>query len=280
VIAVALALGASLTWGIADFLGGLKSRQLALLTVMLVSQACGLVAISVLVVTRGEPPPDAEYVLYASLSGLAGPVGLAAFYRGLAIGQMSVVAPISATAAIVPLVVGIATGDRLSALQLLGVTLALAGVALASREEAEEAARDTRIAAGVGLALISALGFGSFFVAMDAASEADPAWALCVNRMTSVSAISTAVLVFRPGLKLGGGDVRTLVAIGLLEMGANGLFALATTKGLVSVVSVLASLYPVVTVALAQLFLGERIHRLQQSGVVLVLVAVGLISAG
>jgi drug/metabolite transporter (DMT)-like permease len=280
VIAVALALGASLTWGIADFLGGLKSRQLALLTVMLVSQACGLVAISVLVLARGEPPPEAEYVAYASLSGLAGPVGLAAFYRGLAIGQMSVVAPISATAAVVPLVFGIATGDDLTGLHGAGITLALGGVALASREEAEEAARDTRIATGVGLALISALGFGSFFVAMDAASEADPAWALCVNRMTSVPVIATAVLLFRPSLKLGGRDVRTLAAIGLLEMCANGLFALATTEGLVSVVSVLASLYPVVTVALALLFLGERIHRVQQAGVVLVLAAVALISAG
>ena len=279
-IAVALALGASLTWGIADFLGGLKSRQLALLTVMLVSQACGLLAIGVLVAARGEPPPDAEYLVYASLSGVAGPVGLAAFYRGMAIGQMSVIAPISATAAVVPLVVGIATGDRLTTLQVAGVTLALAGVALASREEADEAARSARVAAGVGLALISALGFGSFFVAMDAASEGDPTWALFLNRLTSVPLIATAVLLFRPSLKVRPADVGTLVAIGLLEMAANGLFALATTEGLVSVVSVLASLYPVFTIALAQLFLGERLHRAQLAGVVVALGGVALISAG
>jgi uncharacterized membrane protein len=221
-----------------------------------------------------------QYVVYASLSGIAGPIGLAAFYRGMAIGQMSVIAPISATAAVVPLVVGIATGDRLSALQGVGVTLALAGVALASREEADEAAQSARVAAGVGLALISALGFGSFFVAMDAASEADPAWALCVNRLTSVTAITTAVLAFRPRLAPNRNDVGTLAVIGLLEMAANGLFAIATTEGLVSVVSVLASLYPVVTIALAHLFLGERIHRLQQAGVAVALAGVALISAG
>jgi drug/metabolite transporter (DMT)-like permease len=280
VIAVALALGASLTWGVADFLGGLKSRQLALLAVLLVSQACGLLAIGVLLAARGDSPPDAEYLVYASLSGVAGLIGVASFYRGMAIGQMSVIAPISATAAVVPLVVGIATGDRLTALQGLGVTLALAGVALASREEADEAARSARVAAGVGLALISAIGFGCFFVAMDAASEADPTWALCVNRMTTVPVIAIAVLLFRPSLGMRGADLRTLAAIGLLEMVANGLFALATTQGLVSVVSVLASLYPVTTIVLAQLFLGERLRRLQQVGVAVALAGVALISAG
>jgi drug/metabolite transporter (DMT)-like permease len=98
--------------------------------------------------------------------------------------------------------------------------------------------------------------------------------------MTSVPVIATAVLVFRPSLGLRRADLRTLAAIGLLEMAANGLFALATTEGLVSVVSVLASLYPVVTIALAQVFLGERLHRVQQLGVVVALFGVALISAG
>ena len=278
--AIALALGASLTWGIADFLGGLKSRQLALLAVMAISQACGLVIIGIFVAARGEPVPDTEYIVFGMLSGLAGPVGLAAFYRAMAIGTMSVVAPISATAAIVPLVFGIATGDELTALQGGGIAVAMAGVALASREEADEAAQSARISAGVGLALLSALGFGCFFIAIDAATGGDPAWALFFNRVTSTTVLWTAVLAFRPTLRMNRADLRTLGAIGVLEMIANALFAAATTTGLVSVVSVLASLYPVVTVALAHLVLHERILRLQQVGVAAALAGVTLISLG
>ena len=279
-LAVALALGASLSWGVADFLGGLKSRQLALLAVMFTSQACGLVIIGTVLAAGGEPAPDAEYLVFAALSGIFGPLGLAALYRGMAVGAMSVIAPISATAAVVPLVYGIAIGDELGFLQGLGVAVALAGVALASREEADEAAGDARIAAGVGLALISALGFGGFFVCMDAAADADPAWALFVNRLTSVTLLGTALLIYRPRFWKRPADFAALALIGLLEMIANALFALATTEGLVSVVSVLASLYPVTTILLAQIVLGERIHRLQQVGVAAALAGVALISAG
>ena len=279
-LAVALALGASLSWGVADFLGGLKSRQLALLAVVAISQACGLVVIGAAVAIRGEGPPAAEYVVYGVLSGFAGMLGLTAFYRGLSIGAMSVIAPISAIGAVVPLTFGIATGDRLSALQGVGVAVALAGVALASREEVDEAARSRRVATGVGLALLSALGFGCFFVAMDAASEGDVGWALVVNRATSVTLFACALLAFRPDLSMGGRDFAALALIGMLEMTANGLFAAASTEGLVSVVSVLASLYPVTTVLLAHLVLGERIAPLQYAGVAAALSGVALISAG
>lgn len=279
-VGVGLALAASLTWGVADFLGGLKSRQLALLAVLLFSQLCGLTAIGVAVALRGEPPPGGEYIALGLLSGVAGFVGVASFYRAMAIGSMSVIAPISSTAAVIPLVVGIATGDRLTFLQGAGVAFALGGVALASREEADEAGGSTRVATGLGLALLSAVGFGAFFVAMDAASEADATWALFFNRLTSLSLIVCGVLAFRPSLAVRRGDVAALVTIGLLEMAANALFAFATTQGLVSIVSVLSSLYPVTTVMLAYLVLHERIQRLQQVGVALALAGVALISAG
>jgi drug/metabolite transporter (DMT)-like permease len=279
VLAVALGLAASLSWGVSDFLGGLKSRTLELLTVLVLSQGIGLLLIAVIVAARGRSAPDVEHVLYACLSGVAGVAGLAAFYRGLAVGAMAVVAPISGTAGAIPVAFGLISGERPGALQGIGIVLAIVGVALASRELPEEGGVP-RVATGAGLALVSAVGFGSFFVAMDAASEQDVFWAIFFNRATSFSILVLAALAIRPRLALARADLRDLVAIGVLDISANALFAAATTQGLVSVVAVLASLYPVVTVLLARLVLGERVRRLQEAGVVVVLAGVALISAG
>ena len=278
-LAVALGLAASLSWGISDFLGGLKSRTLELLGVLLPSQGAGLVLVAAIVALRAEPVPGGRHVAYACLSGLAGAVGLAAFYRGLAVGAMAVVAPISGTAAAIPVAFGLITGERPSGLQAVGIGLAIAGVALASRELPEEGG-GPRVAAGVGLALLSALGFGSFFVAMDAASGPDLFWAIFFNRATSVTALVLAALALRPRLRPSRADLGVLLSIGLLDISANALFAAASTRGLVSLVAVLASLYPVVTVLLARLVLGERVRRVQQAGVAAALAGVALISAG
>jgi drug/metabolite transporter (DMT)-like permease len=280
VVAIALGLAAGLSWGISDFLGGLKSRTLELLAVLLVSQAAGLVLIAVIVAARGEPALSGEHALYACLSGVAGVCGLAAFYRGLAVGAMAVVAPISGMAAAIPVAVGVISGERPEALQAAGIALAIAGVVLASRERPEEGG-SPRVAAGVGLALISALGFGSFFVGMDAASNGgDVFWAILLNRATSLGVILLALLALRPPLSVGRREVPALVVIGIFDITANALFAEASTEGLVSLVAVLASLYPVFTILLARLVLGERVQQLQRVGVVLVLAGVAAISAG
>jgi drug/metabolite transporter (DMT)-like permease len=279
-LAVALGLGAAVAWGCADFLGGLKARRLDLLTVMFVSQGAGLIAIVVVVAARGEGPPGGAFALFAALSAVAGIVGLASFYRGLAVGAMSVVAPISAMAAAIPFTVGIATGDRPSGLQVAGAGLALAGVAFASREEVEEAGRDARVARGVGLALLSAVGFGCFFLAIDAASDADVFWSILVNRLTAVAILAVAVAAIRPRLGVGSADLRGLALIGALDITANSLFATASTEGLVSVVSVLASLYPVVVIVLARGLLRERVQRVQLAGAFGALAGVALITAG
>ena len=157
------------------------------------------------------------------------------------------------------------TGERPGALQALGIALAIAGVALASRELPEEGG-SPRLAAGAGLALVSALGFGSFFVAMDAASGPDLFWAILFNRVASFSALALAALAVRPRLTIARSDMRALLLIGALDISANGLFAAASTEGLVSLVAVLASLYPIVTIALARLVLGESVRRVQQAG--------------
>jgi drug/metabolite transporter (DMT)-like permease len=278
-LAVALGLAASVSWGIADFLGGLKSRTLELLTVLLFSQGVGFALILTVVAARGQAAPDGTHVLYACLSGVSGIVGLAAFYRGLAVGAMTVVAPISGTAAVLPVAVGLISGERPAAFQAAGIALALAGVVFASREAPAEGG-SRRMAAGAGLALLSSLGFGGFFVAMDAASEPDLLWASFFNRATSLGILLAAALALRPRVAVGVVDARALVAIGAMDISANALFGAASTEGLVSLVAVLASLYPVVTILLARVVLRERVRPVQRAGVAAVLVGVALISAG
>ena len=276
-VAVALALGASISWGVADFLGGLKSRGLHVLTVLLFSQAVGMLLVAALVAGRGDGPPDARFLVFGALAGLSGLIGLAAFYRGMVVGAMSVVAPISATGAAIPVAVGLATGDRPSGIQAAGLVLALAGVVIASREHGPAGAR---LAAGTGLALAAAAGFGGFFVGMDAASDGGVLWALLAARTFDVALLAGAALVLRPGHRLSARDTRDIAAVGCFDVAANALFALASTEGLVSLVAVLASLYPVVTIFLARAVLGERVRASQAVGVVLALCGVAAIAGG
>jgi drug/metabolite transporter (DMT)-like permease len=279
VIAVVFALGAAGAWGAADFLGGLKSRAVATLLVVAVGQATGLVLVAAFVAARGEGLPEPRFLGYAALGGLAGAVGIASLYRGLAVGAMSIIAPITATGAVIPVAVGLAAGERPSETQGVGLLLALGGVMLAARQPRSEEARG-RVVAGVGLALLAALGIGWFLVALDAASEGGVAWALLTQRTVCLGLVLAAALLVRPGFTFARADVAPMIAIGALDMSANSLFALASTRGLVSIVSVLASLYPVATVLLARLLLGERIARAQQAGVAGALAGVVLITSG
>jgi drug/metabolite transporter (DMT)-like permease len=280
VAALALAFASSVAWGGADFLGGLKSRRLPVLNVLVATQGTGLLLIATFVAIRGRAAPGGDFAVFAALSGLAGVVGLTSFYRALAVGNMGVVAPISACAAIVPVAVGIATGDRPAGLQVAGVALALVGVALASREEVAGERRSAGVAPGTGLAMLSALGFGFFFLAMDRASDADVPWAMLVNRLTGFSLLLGAVAALRPALGTTRQDLPALALVGLLDISANGMFAIAATKGLVSLVSVLGSLFPLTTVSLAAVVLRERPQRVARLGVVGALAGVALIAAG
>ena len=278
-LAISLALTASLSWGFADFLGGIKSRALPVLTVILFSQVAGLTLVTVILVASGHSAPGGDFAVWAALSALAGLSGLAAFYRGLAVGAMAVVAPISGLAAGVPVIFGLLTGERPSGAQGAGIVLALAGVALASRERVPENPESTRTAAGVGLALVAALGFGGFFVLMKEASDPDPLWAIFANRVAGVTLLLAVAAAARPRVDLPMLESSQLVSIGLLDAGANALYAVATRHGLVSVVAVVASLYPVVVIVLAHLVLNERLRASQAGGVILALAGVSLISA-
>lgn len=278
-VAVALGLAASLSWGVADFVGGLKSRQKGVLVVLVLSQGVGALLLAVIVAARGEGPPGSEYLVYGALAGLSGLVGLAAFYRGMAVGAMAVVAPISATGAAIPVAVGVSAGERPGAIQAVGVAVALAGVVLAAREHGHGGA-GTRVAAGTGLALVAALGFGGFFVGLDAASDGDVLWALLAARTCDTLLLVGLALTMRAKPDLNGRDVRDLAAVGIFDVTANALFAVASTQGLVSLVAVLASLYPVVTIFLAALVLKERIRPSQAVGVALALAGVAAIASG
>jgi drug/metabolite transporter (DMT)-like permease len=278
VVAIALALGSSLVYGASDFLGGLKSRSLPLLSVLLVSQASSLVLLVVNVVVRGEGPPDGSFLIYGVLAGLCEAVGVAAFYRGLAVGVMSIVSPIAATAPMVPVVAAVILGELPSFLQGIGILLALAGIAIISWQPGGRgASRD--LAPSILFGLLTALGFGGFLVAMDAASEGGVPWALLMARGAAVAAFTSAFLLIRPRLGVRSAELPVLVLIGVLIIAADSMYAVASTEGLLSVVAVLSSLYPVVTILLARYYLQERLQRHQQLGAAASLSGAVLISA-
>jgi drug/metabolite transporter (DMT)-like permease len=280
-LAVALGLSSSICWGLADFLGGLQSRRVRVLAVLLVSQAAGLIAIAIgIAIARPHLPPVGD-LWPAAAAGLAGALALSAFYRALAIGTMSIVAPVSSTGAALPVIVGIATGDRPSAVQVAGIVAAVAGVVLASRElEDHRPTAAVSARASIGLALIAALGFGTFFIGMKSGADASVPWALLAARAASVAAVLVAVAALHVPLPRAPRRLGPIVLVGLLDAGANGLYAAAATEGLLSVVAVLGALYPVSTVLLARVVLGERVRRVQEAGIVAALAGVALIAAG
>jgi drug/metabolite transporter (DMT)-like permease len=278
VLAAVLALGASVAWGIGDFLGGLKSRTLSPLAVLAIAQPVGFAAMAIVALIHWEPWPGPS-ALYSVPAALLGTLGLVAFYRGMAAGSISLVAPIAATGALIPVAFGLATGERPSPLQLAGIALAVGGAVATSYEPGEGGERP-RLAAGIGWGLLAAVAFGGYFIPMHEAAEGDFVWATFVFRATSFSLVLVAALVLRPRLPRYPRDIAVIACIGLADTSGNILFAAAASQGLVSVVSVLASLYPVVTVILARVYLHERVTRVQNAGAATTLGGVVLVSAG
>jgi drug/metabolite transporter (DMT)-like permease len=260
VIAIALALGASVTWGFADFGAGVGARRLPVFVVAATMQLAGLVSVGVVLLVTRDAPPSWRQVAWAVFAGAVSVVGIAAFYRGLAVGAMGIVGPISTTAALVPFAYGLSRGERPSSLQLAGVALAVLGT-------------------GVGLALLAALGFGCSLIGLSRAAPGGIAWAVLVMRIVAVpcmTALAFTVGARAPSRRM----LRMLIAVGIADTAATLLYAAASTRGLLSIVAVLASLYPVVIVVLARVLLAERVARPQLAGVAVALAGVALISAG
>jgi len=268
---IGVALLASLMWGTADFLAGRASREHPAAMVALVGQAIGLIALTLILLVRGA---DGGAVVPGIFVGLFGAVAVLSFYNALAVGTMSIVAPIVATSAIVPVLAGVFDGERPGPLQWLGIALAIGGVVLASTESGGNAIDSKK---ALKLALVAALGIGLSLVFLDRAAEHDALTGVAVARAVAVPILVAFAL--RVHARVDWRAVPNLAVIGLLDTGANTAFAIATTGGLLSLVAVLGGLFPVVTVALAYFLLHERLQPTQRIGVLLALAGIPLISA-
>jgi drug/metabolite transporter (DMT)-like permease len=275
-VAVVLALVSSLMWGGSDFLGGLRSRTLPAFAVVGGSQACGLLAIGVVAVATGAGRGPASWLGWAVASGVVGASALVCFYAALGSGTMGVVSPIAALGTVVPVLVAVAAGERPSHLTLAGLVLALLGAVAASGPELRGGA-GTR---PVVLAALAGVGFGLALVCIERGSRSDAVMTLTGMRATSVAGFLVAALLLRSTGGLRPAAVPSLAVIGVGDVGANLTFALASQRGLLSITSVLGSLYPVVTVLLARVLLHERLTRVQLVGVATALAGVALVALG
>jgi drug/metabolite transporter (DMT)-like permease len=277
--ALALSLASSLSWGISDFLGGFTSRRMHVLAVVLLSQVFGLIFAVALLPFLGDHGLSAGQMLIAAAGGAAGGIGLIAFYSGMATGSISVVSPIAGLGVVVPVGVGLARGDDPAALQLAGVLIAICAVLLVGYEESSAGAGPSL--KPVVLALIAALGFGLFFVGVDLVADKDAAWTIAAVRAGGVGVALGAVIANRPSFAMPTrGTWGVIAVIGLFDVGANALYAVATTKGLLPVVATGGSVYPAVTVLLAYVFVGERLAPIRRIGVALALLGILMIAAG
>lgn len=287
-MAVLLALTTSCLYGVADFLGGIASRRAGGLTVAARSQMVGLPVILLLVWLVPGRPAAAD-LWWGAGTGVAGAVALGLFYQALAVGRISVVAPIAAAVgASVPVVVGLATGERPGALPILGLGLAIGAIILIGQEvppeqalgaaEASVHAMNSRRA--LVLAILAGLAIGAFYTCIRQASAAAGLWPLVAARAVSLSALFSTARIKGLPLRLPRRIALAAGGAGALDIMANACYLLAVHRGLLSVVATLASLYPAVTVLLARVVLGERLRRVQIAGIAVGVAGVAMIAAG
>jgi drug/metabolite transporter (DMT)-like permease len=278
-VGILFALAASTAWGSADFFGGLKAKRHSALSVLFTIEVSGLLVAIVAMAIAQDPFPSTRATLCALGAGTAGIVALGAFYRALAIGTMSIVAPISATGVVLPVIVGIGTGDRPGPIVLAGLVITTIGVIMASREVHEDEERATAARTAILLALLASVGFGLYFIGADVAADDSVLWTVLLGRCVAIPFVGIAVLTRGVSMPRGG-DLAILCAAGATDLGATALYGLANTHGDLSIVSVVGSLYPIATVVLARVVLDERVRAVQAAGVATALTGVALIAAG
>ncbi|MCW2740140.1 MAG: conserved rane protein of unknown function [Blastococcus sp.] len=273
-----LALASAVVYGTSDFLGGLASRRASVFGVVALSQVSGLVGLLLLLPWLGGPVGVVD-MAWGAAAGLAGATGLVIFFRTLARGVMSVVAPITAvTAAAVPVLVGLAGGERIGVWTGLGIVLALVAVVLVSAEGGLSALRAAR-PASIPPALAAGTAFGVFFVFLDRTGDDTGLTPLVAARLASVVLVVAVAVLGRRPLRVARTALPLVAASGVGDMTANALFLLATQQdAALAIVGVLASLYPVSTVVLAQVLLRERLVPAQLAGLAAAFVAVVLIT--
>jgi uncharacterized membrane protein len=276
------ALLSSALWGTSDFLGGTASRRLPPIGVVVWSEAFGLVGPLVMAIATGAFSSPTGYFGWGLLAAVTGSCGIVAFYRALATGTMGVIAPIAALGVVVPVAVGLAQGDHPSVFQAVGIAVAIVGVVLASGPELRSGERPQRAAVmPLVLAGVAAVGFGLVFVALDHGARSSTVMMLVVMRSASVLLLLVVGAATGPRqFVVAATDLPILVVIGAFDVGANATFAYASRHGLLSVVSVLSSLYPAITVILARSVHHERLRGVQIAGVMGALAGVCLIASG
>jgi drug/metabolite transporter (DMT)-like permease len=268
-----LALVSSVFWGTSDFFAGLKSRTISPPAVVAITQGFALIALSVILLFRNtgfSPDFTGNGPWWAIAAGAAGALGLVCFYTALASGTMGVVAPISSLGALVPVFLGLLTGEHPSVTAWIGMAVAVTGAALASGPELTGAVPPRPVI----LAVVAAACFGTALYCLDRGARYALVETLWGMRATSVALFLMAGLVARSVGGTRGRDLPALAVIGLGDVTANGLFGFASSRGMVSVASVLGSLYPVATLFWARLLLKERLRHVQTIGVALTLVGV------
>jgi drug/metabolite transporter (DMT)-like permease len=275
-VTAALALLAALQLGVADFLGGLLSRRVAQITVLVLSQLVATVAVVPRLILEPIGPDALPAYGWGALSGVGAAVGVSALYRALAIGTMGVVAPISALGVLVPVAAGVIGGDAPGALLIVGMIAAVVGSVCASGPELRRG--DGAGLKPILLALVAAAGFGTNNLAVAWGSAYDISATLAANVVTTLVLYLVAMLVLRTVPRARGRDLAGIVAIGILGLLANLCFAIASDSGMLSVVAVCASVFPAVTAVLGWWFLKERLMPVQLLGVVLVLGGVAVVA--
>lgn len=278
-MAVALSLGTSVCYGFANFLAPALNRRFAFGAVLLVGQVAALVCAAIAVAASGEAVPDGHAVWLAALAGLGNAVGLAAFLRATELGAVSIAAPIGATGAVLPVAYDLARGEALGDLEAVGLVLAIVGVVLAARRRGGPVPGYPHPRASVAYALLGALGFGVFLIALPEASTDGRWWALLDARIALVAVV---VALLASGGRTARAPVAALPRLalpGVLLLSGTILYVIASEHGQLSIVSVCASLNPAVTVALSMALLGERVARLQAVGIALAIGGVVLIAA-
>jgi drug/metabolite transporter (DMT)-like permease len=274
-IPLTLALGASVAWGASDFLGGLASRRLPVVVVLLGAQVVGVALAAVAFAVAGPQHAPAEAYWLGAAAGVAELLGFACLYRGLAIGEMSAVAPLAALTPLLPVAVAVGGGERVVALEAGGMALAIAGSAVTAADSGSRG-----VAQGAGLGLGAALCFGAFFLLLGEGSEADGPAAVLSGRVASVAVLAVVVArraaADRPPAWP---DAVAIATLGGLDVAANLAYAGAASGGADATVAVVASLYPLTTLLLARALLHERLGAVRLAGVVAVLGGVALISA-
>lgn len=276
---VALALGTALCYGVSNFIGPLISRDLPTMTVIVAGQTVALVVSFAVVVLHGGDAPSSVEVGAGLLAGLGNAAGLAFFYAAAATGPLSIVTPIGATGAAVPVLIGLGTGERLGVFGAVGILLAIGGVVLAGRRASGSAQEAADLRRTVLLAGLSAVFFGVFLWAIAPASGSGVFWGVMLSRLSLVTSLVGGTLLLGRALRVPLAELPRTALPGVLLFGGTLMYAAATQQGLLSVVSVIATMFPVVTVTLAFVFLHERPSRTQWAGIVAALVGVVLLSA-